>query len=115
MPIGVIVAIVMGEVIPVASSIMREFHFPDDVVAALRRERFQHPHPRVQQKMDVLWLKSRGLPHAEIARLSAPTEEEMRGANETAATIARLTRERDEARVEVTQLLEDRRQALRGR
>lgn len=49
---------------------MREFSFPDDVVETLRRERFHHPHPRVQQKMEVLWLKSRGLPHTEIARLT---------------------------------------------
>ena len=49
---------------------MREFHFPDDDVAALRHERFHHPHPRVQEKMEVLWLKSRGTPHTEIARLT---------------------------------------------
>lgn len=49
---------------------MREFVFTDADVAALRRERFHHPHPRVQEKMEVLWLKSRGLPHTEIARLA---------------------------------------------
>jgi transposase len=30
-----------------------------------------HPHPRVQQKMEVLWLKSNGCTHAEIARRAA--------------------------------------------
>lgn len=49
---------------------MREFTFTDADVAALRHERFHHPHPRVQEKMEVLWLKSRGLPHTEIARLT---------------------------------------------
>jgi transposase len=49
---------------------MREFTFTDEDVAALRHERFHHPHPRVQGKMGVLWLKSRGVPHAEIARLT---------------------------------------------
>jgi transposase len=49
---------------------MREFEFTDADVAAPRHERFHHPHPRVQEKMDVLWLKSRGLPHTEIARLT---------------------------------------------
>jgi len=49
---------------------MREFTFTDEDVAALRRERFHHPHPRVQEKMEVVWLKSRGLPHTEIARLT---------------------------------------------
>jgi transposase len=49
---------------------MREFVFTDADRAALRSERFHHPHPRVQEKMEVLWLKSRGLPHTEIARLT---------------------------------------------
>lgn len=33
-------------------------------------ERFHHPHPRVQQKMEVIWLKSQGEPHQKIAQLS---------------------------------------------
>lgn len=33
---------------------------------ALHYERFQHPHPRVQQKMEALLLKSHDLPHAKI-------------------------------------------------
>lgn len=49
---------------------MRRFTFSPDVVAALRHDRYHHPHPRVQQRMEVVWLKSRGLPHAEIARLA---------------------------------------------
>src|SRR5262245_39081465 len=49
---------------------MREFTFTEADVAALRHERFYHPHPRVQEKMEVLWLKSRGVPHTEIARLT---------------------------------------------
>ena len=42
---------------------------PEDL-DAIRHDRFNHPHPRVQLKMEVLWLKSRGLPHAEIAALA---------------------------------------------
>lgn len=42
---------------------------PEDL-DAIRHDRFHHPHPRVQLKMEVLWLKSRGLPHAEIAALA---------------------------------------------
>lgn len=49
---------------------MRTFTFDPEVLTAIRHERYQHPHPRVQQKMEVLWLKSQGLPHAEIARLA---------------------------------------------
>jgi len=33
-------------------------------------ERYRHPHPRVQQRMDVLWLKSNRLPHNQIAQLA---------------------------------------------
>lgn len=37
---------------------------------ALHRERFEHPHPRVQQRMEVLSLISRGLSHGEAGRLA---------------------------------------------
>lgn len=37
---------------------------------ALNYERYHHPHPRVQQKMEALWLKSCGLRHKEICRLT---------------------------------------------
>jgi hypothetical protein len=36
----------------------------------IREQRFAHPHPRVQQRLEVLWLKSKRLPHAEICRLT---------------------------------------------
>ena len=36
----------------------------------LNYERFNHPHPRVQLKMEVLWLKSQEVPHGEISRLA---------------------------------------------
>jgi transposase len=49
---------------------MRRFAFTPDVVDSIRHERYHHPHPRVQQRMEVLWLKSQGLTHEEIARLA---------------------------------------------
>ena len=49
---------------------MREFVFSEEVLAEIRHERYQHPHPRVQRKMEVLWLKSRGLTHADIAEFA---------------------------------------------
>lgn len=49
---------------------MRHFTFTPEVRDALRHERYHHPHPRVQQKMEVLWLKSQNLTHEEIARLA---------------------------------------------
>jgi len=49
---------------------MRTFLFPPEVLAAIRHERYHHPHPRVQQRMEVVWLKSQGLTHDQIARLA---------------------------------------------
>ena len=46
---------------------MRVFTFSPDLLAEIRHDRYHHPHPRVQRKMEVLWLKSRGLTHADIA------------------------------------------------
>jgi hypothetical protein len=36
----------------------------------LEYERFNHPIPLVQGRMEVLWLKSQGLPHKQIAKLA---------------------------------------------
>jgi transposase len=49
---------------------MRHLNFSEDDLATIREQRFSHPHPRVQQKLEVLWLKSRAVPHAEIVRLT---------------------------------------------
>lgn len=49
---------------------MRTFDFNPEVVTAIRHERYHHPHPHVQRKMEVLWLKSQGLTHADIASLA---------------------------------------------
>ncbi len=49
---------------------MRHFTFTTDDLAAIRHDRYHHPHPRVQQKMEVLWLKSQRLTHEAIARLA---------------------------------------------
>jgi transposase len=49
---------------------MRRFTFTPAILDALRHERYHHPHPRVQQRMEVVWLKSQGLTHEDIARLA---------------------------------------------
>src|SRR3954462_228363 len=49
---------------------MRAFDFSEDTVAEIRHDRYQHPHPRVQRKMEVLWLKSQGFTHQDIATLA---------------------------------------------
>ena len=41
---------------------------------ALTCERYYHPHSRVRQKMETLWLKSQGLQHQEICRLADISE-----------------------------------------
>src|SRR5204863_637636 len=47
---------------------LRRFTFTPEDLAAIRHERYHHPHPRVRQKREVLWLKSQGLTHEHIAR-----------------------------------------------
>lgn len=48
---------------------MRQVKFGAEVVAQIERDRFEHPHPRVQRKMEVLWLWSNCLAADEVARL----------------------------------------------
>ena len=49
---------------------MRVFTFSPEVLAEIRHDRYHYPHPRVQRKMAVLWLKSQGFTHADIAELA---------------------------------------------
>lgn len=49
---------------------MRAFTFADEDLKAIAKDRYEHPHPHVQRKMEVLWLKSHGLPHQQIAQLA---------------------------------------------
>jgi len=44
--------------------------FTEDEIQELRHGRFHYPEPRVQRKYEVLWFKSQGLAHVEIARLA---------------------------------------------
>jgi transposase len=49
---------------------MITIEFTDEDKQALHYERFHHPHPRVQQKMEALWFKSQGLAHHTICQLT---------------------------------------------
>jgi transposase len=51
-------------------STMRDFTFTAEDLDTIRHDRYHHPHPRVQQKMEVLWLKRQGFTHEDIARLA---------------------------------------------
>lgn len=48
---------------------MIQIEFSPEAIEQLNDERYHYPHPRIQKKMDVLYLKSRKLPHYEIRRL----------------------------------------------
>jgi len=48
---------------------MISIDFSDQAIKALDYERFHHPHPKVQKKMEVLYLKAMGLSHHEICRV----------------------------------------------
>jgi transposase len=49
---------------------MRPISFTDEDRRSLAHDRFHHLDPRVQRKMEVLWLKSHGLGHDDIATLA---------------------------------------------
>jgi len=48
---------------------MIQIAFTDAEIAALEYERYRHPSPQVQKRMEVVYLKSQAVPHQEIARL----------------------------------------------
>ena len=49
---------------------MRSIHFTAEDRRSLAHDRYHHPDPRVQRKIEVLWLKSHGLGHDDIATLA---------------------------------------------
>ena len=44
--------------------------FTEQDLKTIEYERFNHPVPRVQRRMEVLWLKSQTLPHKQISKRS---------------------------------------------
>jgi transposase len=46
------------------------YSFPQAVIEAIARDRYHHPDPRVQERMEILWLKSRKETHGRIAELA---------------------------------------------
>lgn len=52
--------------------------FSPEILAVIREERYSHPVPLVQRRMEALWLKSHGLPHEQIAQLVGITENTLR-------------------------------------
>jgi transposase len=58
------------ELQPCGDSAMSRVAFTEDDLSAIAFERYHHPEPFVQRKLEVLWLKSQGLAHHDIARLA---------------------------------------------
>jgi transposase len=52
--------------------------FTPEIREVLNYERYHHPVPLVQRRMEVLWLKSHDLPHALIAKLAGVSENTIR-------------------------------------
>ncbi len=56
----------------------RQLEITPEIQESLNYERYHHPVPLVQRRMEVLWLKSHGLPHEQIAKLAGISETTMR-------------------------------------
>ena len=46
------------------------YSFSEDVIETVARERYHHPDPRVQERMEIIWLKSKKQSHERIAELA---------------------------------------------
>ena len=53
---------------------MLQLQFTKEEIERLSYERYHHPHPRVQKKMEVLYLKSQRLSHQTIKQLARISE-----------------------------------------
>ena len=49
-----------------------------EILEVLNHERYHHPIPLVQRRMEALWLKGHGLPHAQIAKLVSVSDNTLR-------------------------------------
>jgi transposase len=78
---------------------MIKIEFSDEDKAALSYERYNHPHPFVQRKMEALWLKSQGLAHKDIRRLT----------NVCSTTLTDYVRDYQEGGIEALKILAFRR------
>jgi len=49
-----------------------------EILKEIHDQRYNHPAPLVQRRMEALWLKGHGLPHGQIAELVGVTENTIR-------------------------------------
>jgi len=52
---------------------MINIEFTKEEKRTINYYRYHHPHPKVQRKMEAMWLKSQGVNHKKIAQLSGVT------------------------------------------
>ena len=57
---------------------MTQLKFTPEIQKELNYERYHYPVPLVMRRMEVLWLKSQGLAHEQIATLAGISENTMR-------------------------------------
>src|SRR5205807_5985106 len=57
---------------------MLRLMFTEEDIKELHYQRYHHPHPRVQRKMEALLLKAKGLPHHQIASCVGVCENTLR-------------------------------------
>ena len=57
---------------------MLQLKFTEEEIKELDYQRYHHPHPRVQRKMEALLLKAKGLPHHQIANCVGVCENTLR-------------------------------------
>lgn len=57
---------------------MLRLTFSEEDIKELDYQRYHHPHPRVQRKMEALLLKAKGLPHHQIASCVGVSENTLR-------------------------------------
>ena len=57
---------------------MIRIEFSEQDLKKIQKLRYEHPHPRVRRRMEVLWLKSQGLAHREICRLAGISSNTLR-------------------------------------
>jgi transposase len=79
---------------------MIKIEFTAEQIKELHFERFNHPHPRVQLKMEVLYLKSQNLPHPNISQLAGVCE----------TTVRTYLKEYQEGGIEALKIVKFRRQ-----
>jgi len=58
---------------------MIQLEFTEDEIEELHYQRFHHPHPRVQQRMEAVYLKGLGYAHQEIGRIVGVSQKTLRG------------------------------------